>query len=161
MTDSNDKNKEVKQKLHDKAEEMHEKLVEKKTMHMEPVIDRKYHLRETGKAKEIIEKAMDVAKDEIPKGAVATYIPELGKVEPHQLGICLYPLSGDKICIGDYDVRFTMQSVSKVLMLIVALEVCGLKNVFRKVGMEPSGEAFDSLVELDVNDSKPYNPLIN
>lgn len=161
MTDSNDKNKEVKQKLHDKAEEMHEKLVERKTVHMEPVIDRKYHLRETGKAKEIIEKAMDVAKDEIPKGAVATYIPELGKVEPHQLGICLYPLSGDKICIGDYDVRFTMQSVSKVLMLIVALEVCGLKNVFRKVGMEPSGEAFDSLVELDVNDSKPYNPLIN
>ncbi|MBP3895788.1 MAG: glutaminase A [Mogibacterium sp.] len=128
---------------------------------MEPGLDRKYHLRETGKAKEIIEKAMDVAKDEIPKGAVATYIPELGKVEPHQLGICLYPLSGDKICIGDYDVRFTMQSVSKVLMLIVALEVCGLKNVFRKVGMEPSGEAFDSLVELDVNDSKPYNPLIN
>ena len=46
-------------------------------------------------------------------------------------------------------------------MLIVALEVCGLKAVFRKVGMEPSGEAFDSLVELDVNNSKPYNPLIN
>ena len=54
-----------------------------------------------------------------------------------------------------------MQSVSKVLMLIVALEVCGLNAVFRKVGAEPSGEAFDSLVELDVNDSRPYNPLIN
>ena len=46
-------------------------------------------------------------------------------------------------------------------MLIVALEVCGLKAVFKKVGMEPSGEAFDSLVELDVSNSKPYNPLIN
>ena len=158
---SNNKDKDVKQRLHDKAEGMHEKLQERKTVHMEPVIDRHYQLRETSKAKEIIEKAMEVAKDEIPKGAVATYIPELGKVEPHQLGLCLYPLKGDKICVGDYDVRFTMQSVSKVLMLIVALEVCGLKNVFKKVGMEPSGEAFDSLVELDVNDSKPYNPLIN
>ena len=165
MADSNNKNtndnKDVKQKIHDKAEEMHEKLQERKTMHIEPVIDRQYHLRETSKAREIIERAMEVAKDEIPKGSVATYIPELGKVEPRQLGICMYPLKGDKICVGDYDVRFTMQSVSKVLMLIVALEVCGLKNVFKKVGMEPSGEAFDSLVELDVNDSKPYNPLIN
>ena len=73
--------------------------------------------------------------------AVATYIPELSKVDPHQLGICLYPLKGDKICLGDYDARFTMQSVSKVIMLIVALEVCGLKQVFKKVGAEPSGEA--------------------
>ena len=126
-----------------------------------PVVDRRYQMTETKKAKEIIERAMNLAREEIPKGAVATYIPELGKEDPHQLGICLYPLKGDKICLGDYDHRFTMQSVSKVVMLIVALEVCGLKNVFRKVGMEPSGEAFDSLVELDVSDSKPYNPLIN
>ena len=124
-------------------------------------IDTHYHLMDTQKSTEIIQKAMDLAREEIPKGAVATYIPELGKADPHQLGICVYPLKGDKICLGDYNVRFTMQSVSKVLMLIVALEVCGLNAVFRKVGAEPSGEAFDSLVELDVNDSRPYNPLIN
>ena len=124
-------------------------------------VDKHYNLQETSKATEIIKKAMDLAREEIPKGHVATYIPELGKADPHQLGIVMTPLIGDKICLGDYDVRFTMQSVSKVVMLIVALEVCGLKNVFRKVGMEPSGEAFDSLVELDVNNSKPYNPLIN
>lgn len=125
-------------------------------------IDKHYHLIETEKSKEIIQKAMDLAREEIPKGAVATYIPELSKVDPHQLGICVYPLSGEKICLGDYNVRFTMQSVSKVLMLIVALEICGIKNVFEKVGAEPSGEAFDSLVELDMNnDSRPYNPLIN
>ena len=127
----------------------------------EPTIDKRYHLMESGKAKGVIEKAMNLAREEIPKGAVATYIPELGKEDPHQLGICLYPLKGEKICLGDYDKRFTMQSVSKVIMLIVALEVCGLKPVFRKVCMEPSGEAFDSLVELEVSDSKPYNPLIN
>ncbi|MBQ0017674.1 MAG: glutaminase A [Clostridiales bacterium] len=101
------------------------------------------------------------ARKKIPEGAVATYIPELGKVNPDQLGICVYPLSGEKICIGDYQERFTIQSVCKVIMLIVALEVCGYKKVFELVGTEPSGEAFNSLVELDLNDSKPYNPLIN
>lgn len=124
-------------------------------------IDKHYQLIDTARSIEIIQKAMDLAREEIPKGAVATYIPELGKVDPHQLGICLYPLTGEKICLGDYNVRFTMQSVSKVLMLIVALELCGIKGVFRKVGAEPSGEAFNSLVELDLNDSRPYNPLIN
>ncbi len=124
-------------------------------------VEKHYELQEESKATEIIKKAMDLAREEIPKGKVATYIPELGKADPHQLGIVMNPLIGEKIRLGDYDVRFTMQSVSKVIMLIVALEVCGLKAVFRKVGMEPSGEAFDSLVELDVNNSKPYNPLIN
>lgn len=127
----------------------------------EPVIDKRYQLRDTDMARDIIQKAMDLAREEIPKGEVASYIPELSKMDAHQLGVCVYPLTGEKICMGDYDVRFTMQSVSKVLMLIVGLEICGLNEVFSKVGMEPSGEAFDSLVELDVNDSKPYNPLIN
>ncbi len=125
------------------------------------IVDKQYQIEDTEHSRQILEKAMEVAMKEIPKGHVATYIPELGKVDPNQLGVCFYPLKGDKICIGDYDVRFTMQSVSKVIMLIVALEICGLDNVFRKVGAEPSGEAFDSLVELDKNDAKPYNPLIN
>ena len=162
MTDSNNPN------LHERLAErrkssqsVHNKLTDRNTIHMEPIIDRHYQLRETAKATEIIKKAMETAEKEIPKGAVATYIPELGKVDPNQLGICMYPLTGDKICLGDYDARFTMQSVSKVLMLIAALELCGLNAVFQKVGAEPSGEAFDSLVELDVNDSRPYNPLIN
>ncbi len=124
-------------------------------------IDKKYRLQERSKAIEIIKKAMDIAREEIPKGKVATYIPELGKADPHQLGIVVNTLKGEKICMGDCDVRFTMQSVCKVIMLIIALELCGRKEVFNKVGMEPSGEAFDSLVELDVSDSRPYNPLIN
>ena len=125
------------------------------------VIDKQYKLQERSKSIEIIRRAMDLAREEIPKGKVATYIPELGKVDPHQLGIVVNPLKGEKICMGDYNVRFTMQSVCKVIMLIMSLEICGLRNVFHKVGMEPSGEAFDSLVELDVSNSKPYNPLIN
>ena len=117
------------------TEKINDKLEGRETMTI-PVVDRRYQMTETKKAKEIIERAMNLAREEIPKGAVATYIPELGKEDPHQLGICLYPLKGDKICLGDYNHRFTMQSVSKVVMLIVALEVCGLKNVFKKVGME-------------------------
>lgn len=128
---------------------------------MASTIDRSYQLQTTEKARKIIEDAMEEARKKIPHGAVATYIPELGKVDPDQLGICVYPLAGDKICLGDYQERFTMQSVSKIIMLIVALEVCGVKKVFDKVGAEPSGEAFNSLVELDLNDSRPYNPLIN
>lgn len=140
---------------------MTETVNNKDRMEEQLVIDKQYKLQERSKAIEIIRKAMDLAREEIPKGKVATYIPELGKVDPHQLGIVVNPLKGEKICMGDYDVRFTMQSVCKVIMLIIALEICGRKKVFHKVGMEPSGEAFDSLVELDVNNSKPYNPLIN
>ena len=140
---------------------MTETVNNKDRMEEQLVIDKQYKLQERSKAIEIIRKAMDLAREEIPKGKVATYIPELGKVDPHQLGIVVNPLKGEKICMGDYDVRFTMQSVCKVIMLIVALEICGRRNVFKRVGMEPSGEAFDSLVELDVNNSKPYNPLIN
>lgn len=125
------------------------------------IIDKQYKLQERSKATEIIRRAMDLAREEIPKGKVATYIPELGKADPHQLGIVMNPLKGEKICMGDYDVRFTMQSVCKVIMLIMGLEICGRKKVFGKVGMEPSGEAFNSLVELDISNSKPYNPLIN
>ena len=88
----------------------------------ELIIDKQYKMLETSKAVEIISKALDLAREEIPKGKVATYIPELGKADPHQLGIVLNPLTGEKIRLGDYDVRFTMQSVCKVIMLVVALE---------------------------------------
>ena len=128
---------------------------------MSNIIDRQYELPTKERAIEIIKEAMEEASKHISEGKVATYIPELGKVDPNQLGICIYPLTGDKVCLGAYDVRFTMQSISKVVMLILALELCGLKKVFEKVGAEPSGEAFNSLVELDLNDSRPYNPLIN
>ena len=128
---------------------------------MASTIDRSYQLLTAEQTQAIINEAMETARKKISHGHVATYIPELGKVDPDQLGICIYPLTGEKICVGDYDVRFTMQSISKVIMLIVALEVCGVKKVFEKVGAEPSGEAFNSLVELDLNDSRPYNPLIN
>ena len=104
---------------------------------------------------------MEIARQEISKGTVADYIPELGKADPNQLGICIYPLQGEKIELGDYQTRFTMQSISKIISLCVALELFGAEKLFEKIGAEPSGEAFNSLVELDLNSNKPYNPLIN
>ena len=120
-----------------------------------------YELKKYDESMKIVEEAMEVARQEIPKGVVADYIPELGKADPNQLGICIYPLQGEKIELGDYKTRFTIQSISKIISLCVALELFGANKLFEIVEAEPSGEAFNSLVELDLNSNKPYNPLIN
>ena len=86
-------------------------------------IDMHYQMMDTASSTSIIQKAMDLAREEIPKGAVATYIPELSKADPHQLGICVYPLKGEKICLGDYDVRFTMQSVSRLVIPVFLISM--------------------------------------
>lgn len=129
--------------------------------HMTCRVERSYEIVDEERTIELLKEAMKAAKDDIPHGKVATYIPELGKADPNKLGICISPLSGEKVCLGDYNERFTMQSVSKIVALIVALEIFGSARVFERVGAEPSGEAFDALVELDKENSKPYNPLIN
>lgn len=128
---------------------------------MPTVLHVDYELKSHDEAATIVEKAMEVSREEIPKGKVADYIPELGKADPNQLGICIYPIHGDKIMLGDYDTRFTMQSISKIISFAVALEIFGSDKLFEIVGAEPSGEAFNSLVELDLNSNRPYNPLIN
>ena len=110
---------------------------------------------------DVLEKAMEIGKSVIPKGNVATYIPELAKADKHKLGICLHTVDGSFYNIGDYEERFTIQSISKVINLCKALEEFGAKHVFEFVGMEPSGEAFNSLVELDLKHNRPFNPMIN
>lgn len=110
---------------------------------------------------EILEKAVEAGRKAIPYGEVATYIPELGKADKNKLGLCLYTKDGNRYSIGDTKDRFTIQSISKIISLAAAIELCGIDAVFSKVGMEPSGEAFNSLVELDLNSDKPFNPMIN
>ena len=99
-------------------------------------------------------------KEVTGKGAVATYIPELGKARPEAVGLCIHTKDGKLFKAGDSNIRFTMQSVSKLLSLAMALEIRGYDTVFEHVGMEPSGVAFNSIVELDTRE-KPHNPLIN
>lgn len=109
----------------------------------------------------ILDKAMNIGRSVIPKGHVATYIPELGKADKNKLGICLHTINGEYYKVGDWEDRFTIQSISKLISLCLALEHFGPEKVFTKVGMEPSGEAFNSLVELDTRHNKPFNPMVN
>lgn len=96
------------------------------------------------------------------QGQVATYIPELAKKNPNALGIYVYYLDGSEYGAGDYQEKFTMQSVSKILTLMLALKDNGVEEVFSHVGSEPTGDSFNSIVNLEEKAiHKPYNPMIN
>lgn len=96
------------------------------------------------------------------QGKVADYIPELAFANPHALGIAAASPDGAVLAQGDAHQRFTLQSVSKILTLTLALHECGPERVFSKVGMEPSVDPFNSIVKLETVDSKkPLNPMIN
>lgn len=110
---------------------------------------------------ELLDQAMEEGRKEIQFGEVASYIPELGKVDKNHLGICILTRNGNKYEAGDTDTRFTIQSISKVISLAIALEKCGFEKVFEKIKMEPSGDAFNSLIKLDLDSRYPYNPMIN
>lgn len=97
----------------------------------------------------ILENAIRIGKGVIRYGSVASYIPELAKADKNKLGICLYTIDGNQFETGNTEDRFTIQSISKVMALCLALETFGAEFVFDHVGVEPSGEAFNSLVELD------------
>ncbi len=93
-------------------------------------------------------------------GAVATYIPELGRARPEWFGIAVATVDGEVYEVGDSRQEFTIQSISKPLVYGLALEAVGLKQVLSRVGVEPSGEAFNS-ISLDPKSGRPLNPMIN
>lgn len=110
------------------------------------------------KLKEIV----DRNREKIQLGSLPTYIPELSKANKDALGIYISQLDGAEYGAGDYEYKFTIQSISKVITLIIALEDWGPDYVFEKVGMEPTGDAFNSMMKLEiVRPSKPFNPMIN
>jgi len=96
------------------------------------------------------------------KGEVASYIPELAKQDPQQLGVSVCFPDGTVYSVGDADTRFTLQSISKIFSLIVALCQNGSEYVFSRVGKEPTGDPFNSIVKLEmIKPHKPLNPMIN
>lgn len=106
----------------------------------------------------IIERNREWTKD----GEIASYIPELAKADPDALGICVTSLDGDEYYAGDYKTKFTIQSISKVITLMLAIYDNGKDYVFSKIGMEPTESAFNSITNLENNDQKkPLNPMIN
>lgn len=95
-------------------------------------------------------------------GQVATYIPELGKANPQILGAALMDLEGNLIAAGDCDYAFTIQSISKVLTLALVLIELGEEQVFGRVGKEPTGDPFNSIIKLEtLRPARPLNPMIN
>ena len=93
-------------------------------------------------------------------GKPADYIPELAKVNPDQFGMCLHTIYGEIYSIEQADTRFSIQSISKVFALAMCLSLKG-DELWKRVGKEPSGTAFNSLVQLEVERGIPRNPFIN
>ena len=87
-------------------------------------------------------------------------VHELAKVNPDKFGICLNTIDGNVYSIGDAGERFSIQSISKVFTLAMALSVKG-ESLWSRVGKEPSSTAFNSLVQLEVENGIPRNPFIN
>lgn len=99
-------------------------------------------------------------KNEVNKGKVASYIPELKKIDSDKFGINIYTLSNQSFGVGDYQELFSIQSISKVFALTLALNLIG-KKLWKRVGVEPSGDPFNSLVQLEFEKGIPRNPFIN
>jgi glutaminase len=93
-------------------------------------------------------------------GKQADYIPALAKVDPDQFGMCIQTVSGDCFSHMQADTRFSIQSITKVFALAMCLSLKG-ETLWEKVGKEPSGNSFNSLVQLEFEKGMPRNPFIN
>lgn len=93
-------------------------------------------------------------------GEVASYIPELGEVDPKKLGIHLTTIEKSNYSYGDSNEKFSIQSIAKVFSLTLALKIRG-GVIWERLGVEPSGSAFNSLVQLEFEKGIPRNPFIN
>ncbi len=103
---------------------------------------------------------LDEVKPLLGKGKVANYIPALGQVDGNKLGIAVCDNQGNLYSAGDAAEPFSIQSISKVFSLILAFDIYG-ENLWQKVGREPSGQAFNSLIQLELEHGIPRNPFIN
>ncbi|GLH62189.1 glutaminase A [Parageobacillus sp. G301] len=109
-----------------------------------------------------LEQFVEQAKQYARYGKVADYIPALGKADPNDLSIAIYLPDGNVIDAGDTTHKVTLQSISKIIALALVLMDRGEQEVFRKVGMEPTGDPFNSIAKLEeIQPAKPLNPMIN
>ena len=94
------------------------------------------------------------------QGAVADYIPELARADADRFGIAIATVDGKLYGAGDVEHSFTIQSVSKAFCFCIALELAGRDKVIERVGVEPSGDAFNAIV-FDPATNRPFNPMVN
>ncbi|TAG67313.1 MAG: glutaminase, partial [Burkholderiales bacterium] len=108
----------------------------------------------------ILDRIHGALKPVIGQGKVATYIPELASVSPDHFGMAVVSLDGTVASVGDADVPFSIQSISKLFALTLAFQREG-DSLWARVGREPSGNPFNSLVQLERESGIPRNPFIN
>lgn len=94
------------------------------------------------------------------KGRVADYIPALARVTPNQFGMAIAMVDGRHYAVGDAHVPFSIQSISKLFTFVLALKLIG-DDIWQRIGREPSGNAFNSMVQLETEHGIPRNPFIN
>jgi glutaminase len=108
----------------------------------------------------VVSEITDEMRQRTDRGTVATYIPELARVDAKSFGLVVIDAAGNVAAAGDCDQPFSIQSVSKVFTLTLALGKVG-DRLWHRVGREPSGSPFNSIVQLEFERGKPRNPFIN
>lgn len=108
----------------------------------------------------VLRQVSDHVAPQIGSGNVADYIPALARVNAHSFGMSAMTVDGKHAAVGDAAAPFSMQSISKIFALTLALEEVG-PSLWDRVGREPSGDPFNSLVQLEYEAGVPRNPLIN
>lgn len=108
----------------------------------------------------ILEEIYDEVKPLLGQGQIADYIPELAHISPQKFGMAVQTIDGALFQIGDSAEKFSIQSVSKVFTLTMAMQLEG-DAMWTRIGREPSGTAFNSLVQLEYESGIPRNPFIN
>ncbi|TBU75541.1 glutaminase [Pseudomonas daroniae] len=108
----------------------------------------------------LLNEILEQARPLIGQGKVASYIPALADVPANQLGIAVYGNDGELFHAGDAQTAFSVQSISKVFSLVQAIQHSG-EDIWQRLGHEPSGQPFNSLLQLELEGGRPRNPFIN
>lgn len=110
---------------------------------------------------QLLEDILTQVRPLIGRGKVADYIPALAEIPGDKLGIAVCTVEGEVFSAGDATERFSIQSISKVLSLALAMARYDEHEIWQRVGKEPSGQPFNSLLQLEFEQGKPRNPFIN
>ena len=110
--------------------------------------------------KKILKEIEKEIQEELAYGKVADYIPALAEVEPNQFAMTITLQSGEQFSVGKSKEHFSIQSISKVLAFSLAIDIYS-SSLYKRVGVEPSGSPFNSLVQLEYENGIPRNPFIN
>ena len=108
-----------------------------------------------------LEEAYQYAAQWVGKGKMPDFIPALEHEDPRRISVCITDLEGNTYTAGSYQGRFSLQSISKIILLEQAIRDSGEEVVFSRVGVEPSGTSFNSVYRLELIEKVPANPLIN